>query len=685
MLKLMREKAGSWFIKIILGLIVLVFVFWGVGSFRSDRFQTVATVNGAPISIEDYRQAYNGLLEQYRQQFGGNIDENMLRMFNLEQQALDSLVDRSLIRQEAKRLGIRVTDEELVGNIRQMAAFQNNGAFDNRLYNQVLGMNRLTPESFEAMQRDSLLVGKMSAIVMDGVNVSEAEAREWYDWNHARVNLEYVRFASEDFADETASDEEIRAFYEANPESYRTEPRVKARFVAFRTEDFKARVEATEEEVAEYYETNPDEFNEPKTVGARHILFSLEEGSDPELVEEKRIKAEEVMKEARAGADFAELARTHSEGPSAEQGGDLGTFTRERMVAPFSEAAFSMEAGEISEPVRTQFGWHVIKVEAVNEATTTPLEQARESIVETLKGREAKRLAREAADSFVEGIFEGDTLESLAEPQELVVEETDFFTRSQGPRGLAGASAFSAAAFALDEGEIGEVLEAPDGFYAIQVMEKEASEIAPLEDVADRVRADFLRQRREERARQAAEAFLARLKGTDVPAGDADAASEMEPVAEADGSVGEEIPSAESPAEASPETPETAETGESETDVSAEIMATAEDVEAPEFRETGFFGRDESIPGIGQGSEISEIAFRLSEEAPYPESPVQWANGYFVFRFKERATPDPEGFADEMDDIKENLERRKQFDAFRNWLARAKERSEIVVKEGILN
>lgn len=693
MLKFMREKAGSWFIKLILGLIVLVFVFWGVGSFRSQRFEVVASVNGAPISAEDYRQAYNGLLERYRQQFGGNLDENMLKMLNLQQQALDGLVDQSLIRQEAKRLEIRVSTDELVETIRKMPAFQRNGAFDNQLYNRVLEMNRLTPEAFETMQRDSLLIGKMRTFIMDGVNVSDAEAREWYDWNNAEVNLEYVRFAPEEFGEVTATDDEVRAYYDANKENYKTEPRVKARYVAFRTEDFADRAEVTDAEISEYYESNPDEFNEPKTVQARHILLSLEEDSAPELVEEKRKKAEEIMTAARAGEDFAELAKTHSEGPSAERGGDLGTFTKDRMVAPFAEAAFSMEPGEISEPVRTRFGWHVIKVEAVNEAKTTSLDEARESIVDTLKNRKAKNLAMEAAEEFVGQIYDGDALDAVAELKGVTLEETDLFTRAQGPKGLAAASAFSAAAFSLEEGETSEARELTDGYYVIQVTKKEPAEIAPLEDVADRVRADLLRERRDEKAKEAAEAFLAELKatagGTDSVASDVEEVAEAEPGVETTAEEATADDAAETVAEpaeadASSETAET-ETTDAESPAMDEKSAAMEEGNVPEFKETGFFGRNGSIPGIGREQEIAQTAFRLTEADPYPEAPVQGRGGYFVLRFKERKAPEAEGFADEKKGIVENLSRQKQFKVFQDWLAQVKGRSEVVVEEGVLN
>jgi peptidyl-prolyl cis-trans isomerase D len=668
----MREKAGSWFIKVILGLIVLVFVFWGVGGFQSQRFTTVATVNGAPISMEEYRQAYNGLLERYRQQFGDNLDENMLNMLNLEQQALDSLVDQSLIRQEAQRLDIRVTDRELVENIRQMGAFQRNGAFDRQLYNRVLGMNRLTPESFEAMRRDSLLVGKMRAFISDAVNVSDAEAREWYDWNNAEVNLEYVRFAPEDVADVSATDEEVLAHYEANTESYKTEPRVKARYVAFPTAEFQDRVTLGDEEIVEYYEAHPDEFNEPKTVQARHILFSLEEGADPGVVDEKRKKAEEVAVQAREGADFAELARAHSEGPSAERGGDLGTFTRERMVAPFSEAAFSMSAGEISDPVRTRFGWHVIKVEAVNEAATTSLEEARDDIVETLKAESAKELAFDAAETFVGQIYEGDALEAVAETQGMAPQETEFFTRAQGPAGMANAAAFASAAFSLEEGEISEARELPDGYYVIQVIGKEPAEIAPFAEVAERARADLLRRRREEKAREAAQAFLTRLKEGGLEAAETESGAPGESAASGE-------TSAAGDSDADQETP----AGGGNSD--GEAPAADSETGASAFEETGFFAREEPIPGIGREREIARAAFQLTAEEPLPEAPLKGRTGYYVVRLKERKRPDMEAFEAEKSDIKSNLSRRKQAGAFESWLAQVKSRSEVVVEEGALN
>jgi peptidyl-prolyl cis-trans isomerase D len=164
------------------------------------------------------------------------------------------------------------------------------------------------------------------------------------------------------YQDIEVTDEEVQEYFDANQNNYKTELKLKAQYIYFNPQDFAGGVTVAVEDVKDYFDSHPDEFIVPKTVKARHILFKLEKDSSPEVVEEKRKKAEEVLALAKGGEDFGELAKTYSEGPSKDRGGDLGTFKKETMVKPFADQAFSMKAGEISDPVRTQFGWHIIKV-----------------------------------------------------------------------------------------------------------------------------------------------------------------------------------------------------------------------------------------------------------------------------------------------------------------------------------
>jgi peptidyl-prolyl cis-trans isomerase D len=165
MLRLMRDYATSWMIKFILGAIVLVFVFWGVGSFDSGSAGKVAVVNDHVITIEEYRDAYNNLVDRMRSTFGGSLDEDMIKALGIRRQALDQLINEALLVQQAQALDFRVTDEELASAIRNIPAFQRAGIFDSRLYQNVLGRYRMTPEEFEAAQRRAMLAQKVRTLV----------------------------------------------------------------------------------------------------------------------------------------------------------------------------------------------------------------------------------------------------------------------------------------------------------------------------------------------------------------------------------------------------------------------------------------------------------------------------------------------------------------------------------------
>ena len=192
MLDFMRKHAGTWMIKALLFAIVVVFVFWGVGSWTSRQEGVVATVNGEAISQEAYRTSYNQLLDQVRQSFGANLNDELLKSLNLQTRALDQLIDRTLMKQAAARLKMEVNDDELAQSVRRIPAFQSNGAFDRRRYQQVLSVNRMTPETFEASQRENLLAAKLMKVVTESSKVSDTEAEEWYKWNHAAVKVDFA-------------------------------------------------------------------------------------------------------------------------------------------------------------------------------------------------------------------------------------------------------------------------------------------------------------------------------------------------------------------------------------------------------------------------------------------------------------------------------------------------------------
>ena len=628
MLRLMRDHASSWMIKFILGAIVVVFVFWGVGSFRSQRLNTVASVNGEPITADQYRQAYDNLLSQYRRQFGNNLNSDLLQALQVDQQALERLIEQKLLVQEAQKLNLQVTEQELAQAIREIGVFQNAGIFDNTLYQRVLSSNRMSPEEFEAAQKEAMITEKLRSFIQDGVKASSQEVEAWYNWRNTTVNIDYVLFESAKFEITDLPEDELQSHFEQNQDNYKTQPQVKIRYVHFDPKQYGADLTHDEEEIEAYYRNNLSQFEQEQTVEARHILLKLAPDADADTVEAKRQKAVEILAEYREGADFAELARTYSEGPTKDKGGDLGAFGRDAMVKPFSDKAFAMQAGEVSEPVRTSFGWHLIKVEKVNAALTPELSDVKEQIEQQLTDRKAKALAFDEAESVFDAAFDAESLAETAEARNLEVKTSGFFGRA-GPPDVAQRRQLATAAFELEVDEISDVLEYTDGYYLIQLIEKQAEKIPPFDRVKTRVEADYRTVKQDAKAKEAAEAFLEDLK-------------------------------------------------------SGQNMALLSEKKGLEVKTSGFFKRNASIPELGNERALAAAAFKLSPTKPLTDEVVKGAKGYFVILYRDLKSPPAEEFAKEEEQTANQLRLQKRSRAFTAWLGQVREQSDIWIKEGLL-
>ncbi|MFH0725493.1 MAG: SurA N-terminal domain-containing protein [Pseudomonadota bacterium] len=630
MLSFMREKAGSWFIKVILFAIVVVFVLWGVGSFNESRRNEVASVNGEPIEQDEYRQAYNNYIENLRRQFRDNLTPEIIEKLQVKQQVVNGLVTQKLMLQEAKKLNLRVSDEELVETIQGIEAFKTAGSFDNNRYKAIMNQIRMTPEVFEERHRQDMLIDKLKSMINNGIHVSEGEARQWYEFNNATVNIAFALFSPEAYKNIEPGDEDLKAFFDENKASYKTETMVKIRYLQFEPEKFKEKVTMEPADISDYYESFAEEFRTEKTVEARHILLKLAPSSPEATVESVRQKALTILKEARDGNDFAELAKKHSDDSSKNQGGLLGTFKRGAMVKPFSDKAFSMEAGEISDPVRTEFGWHIIKVEKVNEASFLSLEEATQNIREKLVEKKARELAFAAAESAYDIVFADGTLEKIAATLKMDLKTTDFFKKNDNPLNIAEASKVASAAFELDDKAISTVLELKEGYVVLQRIETDPEKIPELAAVQSAVRSDLIKRKQAEKAKSDAEAFLSALKA-----------------------------------------------------------GTPMDAEAEKYGikpvRTGFFKRGAVIPQLGNEREIARVAFELYKDKPLPESVLQGTKGAYVIQFVERNAPSPDGFAAEKKKIEEQLMTQKEQAYFSQWIEKVRANSKIVIGESYRN
>jgi peptidyl-prolyl cis-trans isomerase D len=627
MLSLFRKHAASGIIKVILGLIVIVFVFWGFEGFRSDRSGRVALVNGEAITIDEYRMAYNNLLERYRQQYGEQLNDEFIEILQLRKQALDSLVNQKLMELEARKLNFRVSDQELADYIRNVEAFQSDGVFDSRKYREILTRIRTTPEQFEQEQRTSLLIQKLRDFIVSNVKVSDDEVLEFFKWINASVKIQFALFDPGKYEISSPDTEILKAYFEKNKEVFRLKPMRKVRYVHINPEDYTDKVVLSDQEIKEYYDRNIGEFTTEQTVEARHILITVDNDAEEQVWEDKKQQIVSILEKARAGEDFAGLAEKYSEDPSREQGGQLGVFGRGAMVKPFEDAAFSMKAGEISDPVRTRFGWHIIKVENVNESKTLTFEEAREQINNRLNEIHSKTLAYNAAEEIYQMSFEGDDLVKAAEKLGVSLKTTDFFT-DEGPqdKSVIIRDKFTEIAFSLSDMEISEINEFPDGFYIIQLIGIQESRIPDFEEINEKVVSQWILEKQDEMARQDAESFLEKLTS---------------------GSVMEEI--------------------SEEFDVAV--------------TESDFFRRNQTIPNLGYEPEISNAAFDLSHENRYPEKILKGRNGYYIIGFQDRKEPDTGDFEKEKENIQQRLMVQKQMKTFEDWMTQTRNNSKISIND----
>ncbi|MBW1635534.1 MAG: SurA N-terminal domain-containing protein, partial [Deltaproteobacteria bacterium] len=512
MLRLLRNKAQSTFIQIIVVIIALVFIFWGVGTNMMGSREAALVVNGKEISFQEFQQAYDRAYQRLSDQFGGNVPKGMAETLGIKQQVINQLVQTSLLRQGADEMGLVISGDEVHDIINEMVQFQESGSFNLTKYKTLLASNRLTPTKFEA----SIRYDKLSETAVREINnfvtvASDFEIEDIFNQINREVSLDYVKVSPSQFTGQVKLDDKILAeWFETVKEKYKTEPQLKLKYLAFTYDLIGKKIEIDDAKAKAYYEANLNSYKVAEQRHARHILFEAKESDNPALHKEKSDKAKEVLQLARNGADFSELAKQYSEGPSKDSGGDLGFFEKGSMVPKFDSAVFSMKPGQISEIIKTRFGYHIILLEEVKPATARSFEEVRDSIITTLQKKEAENIAFQVANSAYEGIIGAGSLDSYAKNNpDAEIEETDFFTRST-PLGIfAKDPAFLDKAFALNKGELSSLIKGKSGyaiFYAEDVIEPD---FPPFEDVKDRLQKDFRKVKSEEMAKEGAERLLA--------------------------------------------------------------------------------------------------------------------------------------------------------------------------------
>jgi len=387
MLQILRKKAQSPLIQAIVVIIALVFIFWGVGTNLGNKNQAAIVVNGEEISFQQFQQAYDRAYQQMAARFGGNVPKGLAETFGLKQQVINQVVQTALLRQGAAAMGIVVSGEEIREVIEAMPQFQDLGSFSIDKYKSILAANKMAPAKFEqSIRLDHLSEAAVQRIAGFSAVTTDQEIEEIYSRRNEKVAVQYAKISPNDFLEQVQVDDgALATWFESAKEKYKSEPRLKLRYLSYTFDAIGDKVTIDPPKVEEYYNANKRAFQTPEQRHARHILLKVEEKDGAEVDKAKAAKAADIAKQAKGGADFAALAKEHSEDASKSTGGDLGFFSKGQMVPAFEEAVFAMKPGEVSDVVRTQYGYHLIKPMEIKPASTQSLEEVRDKITATLK------------------------------------------------------------------------------------------------------------------------------------------------------------------------------------------------------------------------------------------------------------------------------------------------------------
>ena len=517
MLDRMRRHKG--WLKWSLALVVLTFVVFYIPDFFTPSIgaspsEVLAEVEGEPITVGTFQRRYAAQVNAYRNAYGGQLNDQLLKQLGIDRQILQQLIDEEAMVAESERQGITVSDVEIRERILALPGFQENGKFiGEQRYRTLLQMQNppMTTAEFERSLRRALQIEKLRNAVTGWMSVSDADVAGEYRRRNEKVKLEVVPITAESLKNEVSvTDAEVTAYFDSSKEKYRIGEKRKVKYAIVNVDQVRSTIVVPEADIQAFYTQNLQQYQTPAQVRASHILFKIE-GKDEKVV---RAQAEDVLKKVKApGADFAALAKQYSEDDSNNaNGGDLDYFGRGRMVAEFEQAAFAMKPGEISDLVKTAFGFHIIKVVDNKPDSTRPVAEVRPEIEEQLKWQKAQAEAEKIAKSLEGTIKSAADLDRVAKERNLQVTETGLVLQNEPIQGVGVQPELSGRVFGMKEGEVTPAMRVATGWVFATVTGRQEAYVPTLDEVRTRVTDDLKQQKAVDLVKQRAAAIAADLK-----------------------------------------------------------------------------------------------------------------------------------------------------------------------------
>ena len=615
MLDFLRKRKRNWVIILFLGIIVVSFaLFVGSGKFHDQGAGDVAEINGESISQREFAIQYERAVERYRQMFKGSLTPEMIKGLNIKGSLLEELIQRKLMLQEARNLGLTATDDDLAEHLALAPEFQVGGRFSKDRYLQILQTNRLLPTQFEEEQRDQLTIQRLYSVLVDSVRVTEAEARDRYKIDQEKINLSYIKLPISSFTSQVKlSEEDIKQYYERNKESLKQPLKIQVEYLTYPFERFEPSGQTSDKEIENYYQANREEkFHHPKEVKVGYIAVKLEAGADANQKKNAQARAESIVKEARAGKDFADLAKRFSEDPTAPKGGDLGWIAPGQLPPPIEKTIFALARGAVTDPLETPAGFQIFKAEDLKPEKTESLQEATPEIRKILRAEKAKNEAAKVADRDREKALSGTELSKLAQESGVKLTVGNWLAAGETLPEIGENQEFYKNAFALAAREVSPVIEGKNGYYLIRLKERKEPATPPLESVRDQIEKNLRDSKAYELATQKGNSLLEELKKTK--------------------------------------------------DIS-KLTQTGD----LKIEETGWFPRtSQQLPKIGELAELKGGTIGLSAQTPIPERLFTQKDAVYVVAFKASQAAD----MDQFEKDKASLMKQAQVDARQRVLVR---------------
>ncbi len=612
---------------VFLWLVIAAFIILYIPAFQKQDSgtpgETVVTVGKEAISVGEFQRDYYRLRQRYDRLYQGRLEEPMLRQ--IQQMTLESLVSDRLVEQEAKRLGVTVSDAAIAQAIVNSPDFQDDGRYiGSAEVRRRLDLQGITEEQLAETERRQLLRQRLQDLVGSVAEPSPAEVDRELARRTQQVKLAYVQADAARFrAGVQPTEEQIQARFEARKDSYRVPEKRVVSYVLLDRDALRPLVAVTPRDIESYYQDHREDFRQEEEACARHILVKVKQDDKGEghSDAEARQIAQRLLDEVNAGGDFAAIARKSSEDPgSAQNGGDLGCFPPGRMVREFDDAVFGLQPGETSGLVKTSFGYHIIRLESYKPSSVLPLAQVKERIRQSVLERKMGELGDQKAQGISDALRHDKSLAEAAQAQGLSVKKSAPFARSETPPALSS-PLIVARAFALKPGEAEkEAYPLPQGAAFFSLDQVLPAHLPTLAEVHDKVRDDIV----EETAFAEARALVATVRTKAERAG-------LEKAAAAAGLLRKETPQ--------------------------------------------LTGRGQPLGELGSGLELDQVAFSLPEQAL--SEPVRTSSGWAVLQVLERKVADAAELARERPQVAATLREQMRQELFRAFLNDARDRYQI--------